>query len=439
MWSDNLYRIFGRDRETFVPTYQSFFDSVHPDDAEQLRHALKAAMDTKEPFDFEERIIRPSGEVRVLQSHVMVFAEGPEGPLRVAGCCQDVTELRETERSRDHFADIARTSDDAIIGLTPTLTIETWNIGATTLFGYEPEEVIGKPVTLLAHPLSVEELQRTLGLITAGEHVAHYEMPHMRKDGSTFNASVTMTAIRGRDGKVTGLSKVLRDITERTTFENQLRASLQEKEVLLREIHHRVKNNLQVISSLLNLQVSTEASPATRRGLMESQSRIQSMALVHQLLYESRDLGHIDFTEYLRTLSIRLLGTYNIGPKRIDVRVQGEPLLLEIDRAISCGLIVNELVANAMEHAFPDERSGHIYIGVERDGARVVLTVRDDGVGIPPRFTLERVQSFGLQIARTLTTQLEGTIDVRREAGTFVQIAFPAVVRSSSSSSLSAA
>jgi two-component sensor histidine kinase len=248
-----------------------------------------------------------------------------------------------------------------------------------------------------------------------------------------------MTAIRGRDGRVTGISKVLRDITERISFENQLKASLQEKEVLLREIHHRVKNNLQVISSLLNLQVSKEASPTTRRGLLESQSRIQSMALVHQLLYESRDLGHIDFTEYLRTLAVRLLGTYNVGPQRIDVRVEGEPLLLEIDRAISCGLIVNELVANAIEHAFPDERRGHISINVQRDGAQVVLTVRDDGVGIPPQLTLEHVQSFGLQIARTLTMQIDGKIDVRREAGTFVQIMFPAAVRRSGQSALDAA
>jgi PAS domain S-box-containing protein len=439
LWSDNLYRIFGRAPDSFVPTYASFLNAVHPDDAEKLATALTTAMKTMEPFDFEERILRPTGEVRVLHSHVMVFREGVGEPLRIAGCCQDVTEQRELERVRDHFADIARSSDDAIIGLTPTLLVESWNSGATTLFGYEPDEIIGKPVTMLAHPLSVEELERTLQLITAGEHVAHYEMPHVRKDGSTFAASVTMTAIRGRDGKVTGLSKVLRDISERISFENQLKASLHEKEVLLREIHHRVKNNLQVISSLLNLQVSTEPSPTTRRGLMESQSRIQSMALVHQLLYESRDLGHIDFTEYLRTLAVRLLGTYNVGPKRVEIRVEGESLLLEIDRAISCGLVVNELVANAIEHAFPDERSGHIYIKVERDGSRVALTVRDDGIGIPPQFTLERVQSFGLQIARTLTMQLDGTIDVRRENGTFVQISFPAVVRPSGQSALDAA
>jgi PAS domain S-box-containing protein len=439
LWSDNLYRIFGRSPDTFAPTYESFIGAVHPEDSEKLVSALETAMATKQPFNFEERIVRPTGEVRVLYSHVMVFAGRAGEPLRIAGCCQDVTEQREAERSRDHFADIARTSDDAIIGLTPTLVVESWNAGATNIFGYQPNEVIGKPVTLLAHPLSAEELDRIIKLITAGEHVAHYEMPHIRKDGSAFAASVTMTAIRGRDGRVTGISKVLRDITERISFENQLKASLQEKEVLLREIHHRVKNNLQVISSLLNLQVSTEASPTTRRGLLESQSRIQSMALVHQLLYESRDLGHIDFTEYLRTLAIRLLGTYNVGPQRIEVRVDGEPLLLEIDRAISCGLIVNELVANAIEHAFPDERRGHIYINVARDGAQVVLTVRDDGVGIPPQFTLERVQSFGLQIARTLTLQLDGKIDVRREAGTFVQLMFPAAVRPSGQSALDAA
>lgn len=430
-WSDELFRIFGRDRETFKPSYKTFIGAVHPDDREQLLNALSIALQKKEPFDFEERIVRPGGEIRTLQSHVMVFPGEAGEPVRIGGCCQDVTEQRLIERERDHFADIARTTDDAIIGLSTTMTIETWNAGATKLFGYTQDEVVGRPVTMLAHPLSVEELRRTLLLLTAGEHVARYEMVHVRKDGSTFNAAVTMTAISNRNGKVVGLSKVLRDITERTTFENQLKASLQEKEVLLREIHHRVKNNLQVISSLLNLQVSAESSAKIRRELAESQSRIQSMALVHQLLYESRDLGHIDFTDYLRKLSMRLLGTYSVGPARIDVVVRGESLPLEIDRAISCGLIVNELVANALEHAFPNGRSGLVEISVARDGSQVLLTVRDDGVGVPPEYTVDRVGTFGLQIARTLTAQLEGTFDIRREAGTFVQIAFPAAARSS--------
>jgi two-component sensor histidine kinase len=223
-----------------------------------------------------------------------------------------------------------------------------------------------------------------------------------------------------------GISKVVRDITQRKAFEKQLKVSLHEKEILLREIHHRVKNNLQIISSLLNLQVATESSDTVRKGLIDNQSRIRSMALVHELLYLSPDLGRINFTEYLRTLTARLLGTYSVGPERIELAVEGEPVLLDIDTAIPCGLIVNELVANAIGHAFPRPRTGRITVTIlMRSGELLSIEVRDDGIGIPADVTLESAGTFGLRIAQTLTRQLAGTIRIERDHGTVVHLEFP--------------
>ena len=213
-------------------------------------------------------------------------------------------------------------------------------------------------------------------------------------------------------------------MSERKRVETELRLSLREKEVLLREVHHRVKNNLQVISSLLNLQVAAESSEAARKGLIESQSRIYSMALVHQLLYRSKDLAHIDLREYLDGLVRRLATAYNVGDERIELVVSVASIRLDIDRAIPCGLIVNELVTNAFAHAFPVDRHGHLWISVAQDGERVILTVRDDGIGLPPDLRIESVQTFGLQIAHLLSEQLGGTIELVRDHGTAVRVQF---------------
>jgi PAS domain S-box-containing protein len=432
-WSDELFRIYGRDRRTYTPTLAGFLDAVSADDRPHVYETLQRAIHDVTPFGFEERIVRPDGSMRVLHSRGRVFKGPADAAARVAGCCQDVTEQKIAEEARYRLVDIAESSEDAIVGLSVTGVIETWNAGAAKIFGYTPDEVIGRSCTMLVRDDLVADLRQRIALAAAGEHLAHYDLPHLRKDGTSFDASVTTSAIRDHAGHVIGLSKVLRDISEQKSFENQLKLSLHEKEVLLREIHHRVKNNLQVISSLLNLQVSAETSEQARKGLVESQSRIQSMALVHQQLYQSRDLARIDFSEYLRNLATRLLKTYNVGPERIELEVSGPRLELDIDRAIPCGLIVNELLANAIDHAFPDGMHGHIWVTLDRrSDSSLELDVRDDGVGIPPELDLDATQTFGLQIARTLTRQLEGTIELVRDHGTLLRIVFPDAARASS-------
>ncbi|HEY5928214.1 MAG TPA: PAS domain S-box protein [Kofleriaceae bacterium] len=424
-WSDELFEIYGRDVNTFQPSYWSFLEAVHPDDRMLLQSRIERATATKKPFGFEERIIRPDGSLRILQTQARIFVDDKGLPIRLAGCCQDITERKQADAVRSRLVQLVESSADAMISLSPAGHVETWNAAASKMFGYSAQEAIGKPCTELVPTTFRSDVRALVEAVRKGERLPPYEVQYVRKDGSLFEASVTASAVYDECGQVVGISKVLRDVTDKKRVETQIRESLDEKEVLLREIHHRVKNNLQVVSSLLSIQVSQEHGEAARKGLIESQNRIQSMALVHQLLYQSTDISKIDADEYLTQLTKRLVETYNVAPERIGVHVYSSPLMLDIDRAIPCGLIVNELVTNALTHAFPDERRGQVWVALEQHANLVTLTVADDGIGIAEPIDFARVETFGLRIAYTLSKQLDGTISLLRSHGTTVRLEFP--------------
>jgi PAS domain S-box-containing protein len=226
-------------------------------------------------------------------------------------------------------------------------------------------------------------------------------------------------------GRMKGVIEYVRDITERKMAEDRLQASLAEKEVLLREIHHRVKNNMQVISSLLNLQSRRISDPDVLEMFKESQRRIRSMALIHERLYQSSDLSRIEFSQYLRNLANHLFRSYQIDPDRIHVTIDADEIYLSINTAIPCALIVNELISNALKHGFPEERWGNVNVAFRRnDGNGCLLQVKDDGVGFPAGLDFHKTESLGMQIVVTLVNQIEGTIRLEREKGTSFQISF---------------
>jgi two-component sensor histidine kinase/sensor domain CHASE-containing protein len=214
--------------------------------------------------------------------------------------------------------------------------------------------------------------------------------------------------------------------------DRDLKASLAEKELLLREIHHRVKNNLQVVSSLLNLQLRITEDVAARNALMESQGRIHSMALIHEFLYKenedrSPDLARVGFREYLRQLSAFLADAYHLDASRIRIEIDENEVYLDADTAVSCGLLVNELVSNCLEHAFPDGRSGRVSIGIRGGEAEeVAIFVKDDGIGFPPGFDPTKAGSMGWQLIRTLARQLDGRIEIAEGGGSSVGFFFRA-------------
>ena len=225
------------------------------------------------------------------------------------------------------------------------------------------------------------------------------------------------------------LLRVLREERDR------LARSLAEKEVLLKEVHHRVKNNLQVIASLLRLQAASMNSAGMKSqdlasALEESQHRVESMALIHEQLYESGDLQEVDLARHATQLMTNLFHSYGVDPARIQGRVAipvagGEPLVMDVHRAIPAGLILNELISNALKHAFPKGRSGSIAVESEVAGGNVTLVVRDDGVGLADDFDACSRGSLGLQIVEILARQLRGVLTVERGRGATFRLTFP--------------
>jgi two-component sensor histidine kinase len=219
-----------------------------------------------------------------------------------------------------------------------------------------------------------------------------------------------------------GLMKALEEERDR------LSRSLAEKEVLLREVHHRVKNNLQVIASLLRLQAQAFDDPRMAGALMESQQRVESMALIHEQLYESGDLREVDLPRHAAMLLHNLSIAYGGEASHVSGEVRLEPLSLAVDQAIPAGLILNELISNALKHAFPDRRSGSISISGGTRNGRVTFEVQDDGIGLPRSFDMSQTTSLGLRIVQILARQLKGTLEVESVNGSSFRVTFPCAV-----------
>ncbi|HAG81320.1 MAG TPA: hypothetical protein DCL61_09125, partial [Cyanobacteria bacterium UBA12227] len=216
------------------------------------------------------------------------------------------------------------------------------------------------------------------------------------------------------------------DITERKQAEMQIQASLREKEVLLQEIHHRVKNNLQVISSLLDLQSQYIEERSTLDLFRESQNRVKSMALVHEKLYQSQDFASINFIEYIENLTSYLFQVYAVVAGTIALELNIDKVNLTIDTAIPCGLIISELVSNALKYAFPSGRQGTIQVALRAEsGDYYTIVVKDNGIGLPTNLNLKTSKSLGLQLVNVLTEQLEGTLELDCSSGTEFTIRFP--------------
>jgi PAS domain S-box-containing protein len=321
-----------------------------------------------------------------------------------------------------HFEYLHKYANDIIFLADRDHRIVESNERACAIYGYNPEELTGMCVLDLRPPqarpqfaATMHEAERMSGLV--------FETLHQRKDGTIFPVEVSLR-ILDIDG-VRYHQAIIREISERKKAENRIMEALREKDVLLREIHHRVKNNMQVISSLLNLQAQRFPDAAVREAFRESQDRIRSMALVHEKLYQTRDLSRIDFSDYVKSLTSSLFRTYQTDATRIALKLDVDRAYLDINAAIPCGLILNELVLNALKHAFPGERKGEIIVELhENEGGTIRLTVRDNGVGFPDGVDIEHTDTLGLQIVTLLTGQLDGRIEVRREGGTAFSLSF---------------
>ena len=550
-WSDELFRIFGRDSQESAPSYNEYLSYVHPDDRDYVDSAFAGTLNGK-PYDIEHRIILASGEERTVHIQAEVVFDDENIPIRTKGIVQDVTERKKTEEEIQTLASIVESSQDAIITISLDCIIFSWNKGAAQIYGYSAEEIRGRHISILEPDNRKGEIKQLIEKIRRGEAVKNYETIRLKKDGTIINVSVTLSSIFDASGKLVATSAIYRDITERKRAEAALRESearlrrfyesdmlgvlyynvdgsiidandkflaivgytredLQaglvrwdkmtppeyrsldencieklkatgisatyEKEYIRKdssrvpiiigiatfdhernegvafvlditerkkaeqalekseetrkkEIHHRIKNNLQVISSLLDLQADKFNDPKVIEAFRESQSRVISMALIHEELYKEEGTDTLNFSEYLKTLVENLFQTYRISSKNIHLNMDlEENSLFNMDTAVPLGIIVNELISNSLKHAFLGRNDGEISIILRRDenkecktegckSTNFTLTVSDNGIGIPENMDIENLDTLGFQLVTSLVDQLDGELELKRHNGT---------------------
>jgi len=342
--------------------------------------------------------------------------------LLFTGYLRDITERKQVE---DRFRLVVEAAPSALLMVNEHGVMTLVNSQTEQLFGYSRAELLGQPVEMLVperfravHPRHREGFFQTLTTRAMG---AGRDLFGLCKDGREVPIEIGLNPLRTEEGPLV-LASII-DITERVQAAQRLMNSLREKEVLLREIHHRVKNNLAVIGSLLYLQSSTTQDEQTLRMLQNCRDRVHSMALVHERLYRSEDLASVDFAEYTEELTSQLFRNHVLSTDTIRLKLEVEKIPLDIDRAIPCGLILNELISNALKHAFPNGRSGEIRVSLQRtQNGGLILSVADNGVGLPDEATLQTRRSLGMRLVHSLATQLDTQIEfLRRDPGTEVR------------------
>ncbi len=335
-------------------------------------------------------------------------------------------ELTTTTVSMESLESVFDSMAAALVVFDPDGNIINVNRATLALVGRERSELIGQTFDIMCRFSSGESVRpgpparEPSGLPAL--RIETVEKVFVRKDGSEFPVSLSGAELRSGGGPLQGYVCVALDLTEQKRIQERLRESLGEKELLLREVHHRVKNNMQVISSLLAMQ-SSDGDPEVAKKLEESQNRIRSIALIHEQLYRSTEIEHIDVRTYLEVLTSQLLQSFGKS-NAVRLELEADDIALDIDQSMACGLIVNELVTNALKYAYPAERGGVIRVSLrEHPGGERVLTVADDGPGLAG-VRSGAPATLGMSLVATLARQLRGRVEVDGQKGTVVRVFF---------------
>jgi PAS domain S-box-containing protein len=352
----------------------------------------------------------------------------------------DITERKRANEAEQQMTALVRSTSDAIITKDLQGIVRSCNPAAEELLGYMAEEIIGQSVYRFIPADHRSEEAGVIARFKEGQKVVPFETVRLHKNGSLVEVSLTISPVLGDSGQIVGASKIMRDITRARMAAEALRAvnaelelriktrtvELKERESLLQEVHHRVKNNLQVISSLINLQIRGLDDESSRLALQDCQSRVMTMAQIHEMLYQSADYARVPFAQYARDLTTRILSASGTSRGNITAQFELEEVSLPVAQAIPCGLILNELVANSLKHAFPNAAHGTIRVELRlAPDHSVFLSVYDDGVGMPPALDLGQLSSLGVHLVMNLVEQLEGHLEIIRLRGTAFRITFP--------------
>ena len=413
------FAMLGYEADQGIGLRKEWLDNVHPEDRELVAANIQAALAGADvPYRHDARVLHADGSYRWVSVIGRVLERNESGkPSRLLGVMMDITDAKWANEALQRQQAELRVLFDlmpAMIWFKDTENrILRINQRAASAAGLSVDEIEGRPSREI-YPRDAERFYADdLRVIQSGQAILGIQEPLVDGDGRELWVQTDKVPYRDQHGKVIGIVVMARDITESKRSAQALESSLREKEGLLKEVHHRVKNNLQVITSLLRLEAGRTREPGTKDVLKEMQGRIRSMALLHETLYQSGKFGGVELSDYLRQLATQLFRAQNSAPGRVQLSLDLSPVTLTIDHAIPCGLIVNELLTNSLKYAFPHDTSGEVRLELHREAdARIRLRVSDTGVGLPEDFDSRRRSSLGLQLASDLARQLGGSLEI---------------------------
>jgi PAS domain S-box-containing protein len=432
---------------------------IPPDDAKKMKEHIKALTPKNPVALITHRIIMPSGEIRWQRWSDRAIFDKNGHVVEYQTVGRDFTEQKQAEKalqdSERRFADIISFIPDATFAIDREGKIIAWNRAIEKMTGVAAGDMMGKGDHEYGIPFYGERRPILIDLIFGDNKEITKKYPAIQKKGDKFISEIYIQRLYGgkgahlwfiasplydMNGNVTGAIESIRDVSDRKQAEealikfnaeleqrvkertDQINASLEEKVVLLREIHHRVKNNLQIIISLLKLQSRYMTDENTVAAFRECQNRVMAMSLVHEKLYQSEDISKIDLGSYVRFLGNSLFQFFGRSGKGVTFTTDIKNISLDINTAIPVGLMINELVSNSLKYAFPQGRTGEISVTIRQENHTLSIQFADNGVGIPADFDWRNAKSLGLRLVTSLVEQLFGTIELDRTAGTTFNI-----------------
>ncbi|MBP0027927.1 PAS domain-containing sensor histidine kinase [Roseofilum sp. Guam] len=453
--SPSYEKIWGQSCESLYENPQSWLSVIHPQESDRIQATLPAQRHG--PWEQEYRILLPSGLTRWIRTRCFPVRY-PVGDriYRLASISEDITQRKQTEVALEQSISLLQatldSTADGILVLNREGDILNYNQQYVQLWRI-PQHILSSRDSQLVNAFLLDQMRypedfinfinqnyqdptethqhlieliddRMIELISRPYELSGYirGRVHCFSDvTSQRKAAESLESLNEElEARVKKRTAQLRHLNEK------LQLSVQEKEILLKELHHRVKNNLQVIASLLRLQSSYVQNPQDRELFKDSENRVRSMSLIHEKLYHSQEMGEINAQDYFYTVASNLLSSYSRSSQKIEIDFNLESIALDVDTAIPCGLIVNELVSNCFKYAFVEQSSGTITVEfIRQNDTTLSLLVQDNGRGLPENFDLEEIDSLGLQLVQNLVEQLEGNLRLMGEQGTYVKITFP--------------
>lgn len=445
-WSDETYNIFGVPRD-FSPTLESTVSMVHPQDVEKLQQALGESISEKKKYNIDHRMVRPDGNIVHVHAEGKLFFNDDGEVCRMLGTVVDITEQKraqeELQRSQSLYQSLVDSLPFNIYRIDLDGRVTFANRKLIDAFGVTADEIVGKTAYDFYSKELAQKYRRDDNAVISHNQVLHIVEENINPvTGQTHFVETIKLPVLDSQGKVDGVQGIFWDISERHRMEKELQEhrnnlealiqqrtaeleiSLAEKEVLLKEVHHRVKNNLAMVSAFLSLQIQQSSETITKKALVDSNNRIRTMSMVHKKLYQSTDLTSINMQSLIHELCDLVYTPATHRDIAVDIDVQDIHLDMEV--AIPCAMIINELLSNALIHAFKVHSQGLITISITQEDTKTyILEFSDNGCGLPAGFEIESSQTLGLQLVNIFVQQLNGSMRLDKYSGTRFTIRFP--------------